>query len=388
MSQGKRRIAILGSTGSIGTQALKVISAHPDIFEAELLVANSNWQLLVEQAIMYRVNSVVIADESKYHLVADALHNYDIKVFTGDESVCALAAGSNIDIVLAAMVGFSGLKPTIAAIKAGKTIALANKETLVAAGSYIMNLSKEYNSPIIPVDSEHSAIFQCLQGEHSPVEKIILTASGGPFFGKSTADLKKVTVRDALNHPKWKMGPKVTVDSATMMNKGLEMIEARWIFGIDPEKIEIVVHPQSIIHSMTQFKDGSVIAQLSVPDMRIPIQYALSYPTRLELDTQRVDFTSLSRLDFHKPDYEKFPCLHLAGSAVRQGGSIPCAMNAANEVAVYAFLEGRIPFTSISNVIEHVMESACFISDPGPDSIFETDKQSRHKAEEYIKKTI
>jgi 1-deoxy-D-xylulose-5-phosphate reductoisomerase len=373
----KRRIAILGSTGSIGKQALDVISRHPELFCAEVLTANSNSTLLIKQAIEHNVNSVVIADESKYQEVFKALDGYGIKVFTGNASVSALACGSNIDMVLTAMVGFSGLEPTISAIKAGKAVALANKETLVAAGSIVMKLAKERGTPIIPVDSEHSAIFQCLQGERASIEKIILTASGGPFLSKSREEIETATVKEALNHPKWLMGPKVTIDSASMMNKGLEMIEAHWLFGIEPSKIEIVVHPQSIIHSMVQFSDGSVTAQLSIPDMRLPIQYALSYPYRVDLNTKRIDFPVLESLSFYKPDFEKFPCLSIAYSAIERGGNIPCAMNAANEIAVESFLAGEIPFTNIPDIILEVINSTTHIKEPSIEDIYETDKKAR-----------
>jgi len=373
----KRRIAILGSTGSIGKQALDVISRHPELFCAEVLTANSNSTLLIQQAIEHNVNSVVIADESKYREVFKALDGYGIKVFTGNDSISALACGSNIDMVLTAMVGFSGLESTISAIKAGKAVALANKETLVAAGSIVMKLAKEQGTPIIPVDSEHSAIFQCLQGERASIEKIILTASGGPFFNKSKEEIESATVKEALNHPKWLMGPKVTIDSASMMNKGLEMIEAHWLFGVDPSKIEIVVHPQSIIHSMVQFTDGSVTAQLSTPDMRLPIQYALSYPYRVDLNTKRIDFPAMESLNFYKPDFEKFPCLSIAYDAIERGGNVPCAMNAANEVAVESFLCGKIPFAKIPEIIIKVINSAPFVKDPSIEDIFETDKNAR-----------
>ena len=373
----KRRIAILGSTGSIGKQALDVISRHPELFCAEVLTANSNSVLLIKQAIEHNVNSVVIADERKYQEVFKALDSYGIKVFTGNSSISALACGSNIDMVLTAMVGFSGLESTISAIKAGKAVALANKETLVAAGSIVMKLAREHKTPIIPVDSEHSAIFQCLQGERASVEKIILTASGGPFLCKTKEEIEKATVKEALNHPKWLMGPKVTIDSASMMNKGLEMIEAHWLFGIEPSKIEIVVHPQSIIHSMVQFSDGSVTAQLSTPDMRLPIQYAFSYPYRVDLNTERIDFPTLGSLSFCNPDFEKFPCLSIAYNAIERGGNIPCAMNAANEAAVESFLAGEIPFSKIPEIISGVINSTPYIKDPSIEDIFETDNNAR-----------
>jgi 1-deoxy-D-xylulose-5-phosphate reductoisomerase len=382
----KRKIAILGSTGSIGTQAISVCMGHPDLLQIELLTANTNTALLIEQARACMPNSVVIADESKYQEVYDALSPLDIKVFTGIKSICDIVGGDNIDMVLTAMVGFSGLEPTVAAIRAGKAIALANKETLVAAGQIVMAMAKKYGAPIIPVDSEHSAIFQCLQGERATVEKIILTASGGPFFRKSAKELESVTIADALNHPNWKMGEKVTVDSASMMNKGLEMIEARWLFNIVPENIEIIVHPQSIIHSMVQFSDGSVTAQMSTPDMRLPIQYALTYPFRADLDTKRVDFAKLARFEFHSPDHEKFPCIGMAYEAIKKGGNIPCAMNAANEIAVEAFLNGKIQFVSIPKIIENVMIGTEFVAEPTLEDIYKTNDQARALATTLINK--
>ena len=382
----KRKIAILGSTGSIGTQAISVCMGHPDLLQIELLTANTNTALLIEQARACMPNSVVIADESKYQEVYDALSPLDIKVFTGIKSICDIVGGDNIDMVLTAMVGFSGLEPTVAAIRAGKAIALANKETLVAAGQIVMAMAKKYGAPIIPVDSEHSAIFQCLQGERATVEKIILTASGGPFFRKSAKELESVTIADALNHPNWKMGEKVTVDSASMMNKGLEMIEARWLFNIVPENIEIIVHPQSIIHSMVQFSDGSVTAQMSTPDMRLPIQYALTYPFRADLDTKRVDFAKLARFEFHSPDHEKFPCIGMAYEAIKKGGNIPCAMNAANEIAVEAFLNGKIQFVSIPKIIENVIIGTEFVAEPNLEDIYKTNDQARALATTLINK--
>ncbi len=382
----KRRIAILGSTGSIGTQAISVCLAHPELLQIELLTANTNTSLLIEQARACLPNSVVIADENKYQEVADALSSLDIKVFTGIKSICDIVAGDNIDMVLTAMVGFNGLEPTVAAIRAGKAIALANKETLVAAGQIVMSMAKKYKAPIIPVDSEHSAIFQCLQGERATVEKIILTASGGPFFRKNKEELKNVTIADALNHPNWKMGEKVTVDSASMMNKGLEMIEARWLFNILPENIDIIVHPQSIIHSMVQFSDGSVTAQMSTPDMRLPIQYALTYPFRADLDTKRVDFAKLAKFEFHSPDHDKFPCIGIAYDAIKKGGNIPCAMNAANEIAVDAFLSGKIQFVSISEIIENVMIGTKFVANPSLEDIYKTNEEARVLATSIINK--
>lgn len=381
----KRRIAILGSTGSIGTQALDVIAGHPSVLCAEVLTANSNATLLIQQAIKHKVNSVVISDESKYNEVYNALDPLGIKVFTGFESIGQLASGNNIDMVLTAMVGFSGLEPTVAAINKGKAIALANKETLVAAGSIITRLALENRAPIIPVDSEHSAIFQCLQGENSGAEKIILTASGGPFLSKTKDQIAKATVNEALNHPKWNMGKKVTIDSATMMNKGLEMIEAHWLFNLHPSKIEVLVHPQSIIHSMVQFFDGSVTAQMSTPDMRLPIQYALTYPDRLNLNTERIDFAALSQLQFYNPDFSRFPCLKLAYEAIEKGGNCPCAMNAANEAAVESFLKEKIGFSQIPIIIERVMGNTHFIKEPTLSQIYETHTEAIKTAGEIIK---
>lgn len=380
----KRNIAILGSTGSIGRQALDVISQHPDIFEVELLTANNNSKLLIEQAIQFRPNHVVICNKDLYAPVFEALDKYDIKVFAGMESVNELVKSSNIDIVLAAMVGFSGLEPTINAIKSGKIIALANKETLVAAGSIITSLSKRYNSPILPVDSEHSAIFQCLQGEHSEIEKIILTASGGPFLHASLAEIMNATRAQALNHPNWDMGAKVTIDSASMMNKGLEMIEASWLFNLPPQKIDIVVHPQSIIHSMVQFTDGSLKAQLGAPDMRVPIQYALSYPQRISLNTQRIDFPTIAQLTFMAPDTQKFPTISLAYAAHKEGGNMACIMNGANEIAVEAFLKEKILFHHIPHIIEKTMKKCSFVPAPSIDDIYATDLQAKRLAAELI----
>lgn len=382
----KRRIAILGSTGSIGRQALDVISRHPDKFETELLTANNNASLLIEQAIRFRPGSVVICNGDLYQTVSDALDPYDIKVFAGMGSVNDLVKSSAIDIVLAAMVGFSGLEPTIHAIKSGKIIALANKETLVAAGSIVMRLSREYGSPVLPVDSEHSAIFQCLQGERAEIEKILLTASGGPFLHTDAHTLRTVTKKQALRHPNWNMGAKVTIDSASMMNKGLEMIEASWLFNLPPDKIEIVVHPQSVIHSMVQFTDGSIKAQLGAPDMRVPIQYALSYPERISLDTERLDFPALSRLSFFAPDPERFPALSLAYAAHKQGGNMACIMNGANEMAVSAFLEDKILFHRIPHIIEKTMEKCSFVVAPSLEDIYRTHAEAKALAAELIRK--
>lgn len=382
--ENRRRIAILGSTGSIGTQALDVISRHQDLFQVEMLSAGSNAELLIQQARQFNPNAVVICNKDRYKEVKDALEPLDIKVFAGVESAGELAGGSNVDIVLAAMVGFSGLAPTISAMKKGKVIALANKETLVAAGSIISRLSRECNSPLIPVDSEHSAIFQSLQGERATIEKLLLTASGGPFLHMEKEDFDKITVEQALNHPNWKMGSKVTIDSASMMNKGLEIMEAAWLFNIPVDKIEVVVHPQSIIHSMVQFTDGSIKAQLGYPDMRVPIQYALSYPNRIDLDTKRISFPELKELTFFSPDLEKFPCLAIAYSSFRKGGNVPCAMNAANEVAVASFLKGEIKFTQIPLVIEKTLEKCNFVASPTVEDIFSTDRQSKETAREVL----
>ena len=380
----KRHIAILGSTGSIGTQALNVISQHPDLFEVELLTANNNSSLLIEQALKFKPNAVVICNKELYSTVFEALDKEDIKVFAGIESANELVKGSNIDIVLAAMVGFSGLEPTINAVKSGKVIALANKETLVAAGSIITKLAKEHNSPILPVDSEHSAIFQCLQGESAQIEKLLLTASGGPFLNTDIQSIMNATRHQALKHPNWSMGAKVTIDSASMMNKGLEMIEASWLFNMEPDKIEIVVHPQSIVHSLVQFTDGSLKAQLGAPDMRVPIQYALSYPHRIALDTKRISLPELGQLTFSAPDRKKFPAIDLAYSAHRQGGNMACIMNGANEVAVAALLEEKILFGKIPHIIEKTMQKCSFIAEPSISDIFETDACAKAIAREFI----
>ena len=382
--QPKRHIAILGSTGSIGTQALDVIGQHEDRFQVELLTANNNSQLLIEQARRFNPSSVVICNPDLYDEVAAALDPLYIKVFTGIDSICELLKDPQIDIVLTAMVGFSGLKPTIAAIEAGKAIALANKETLVAAGSLVMPLARQFGAPILPVDSEHSAIFQCLQGEHARLEKILLTGSGGPFRTSTREELATATREQALNHPRWKMGAKVTIDSASLMNKGLELIEARWLFNVEPKDIEVVIHPQSIIHSMVQFSDGCVMAQLSQPDMRLPIQYALSYPERIDLNTKRIDFSELAQLTFEKPDLERFPCLGLAYGALEKGGNATCIMNGANEVAVAAFLEGRIHFTRIPEIIATTMARCTFVAQPDLDAIYSTDFEAKRIASDLI----
>ena len=381
----KRRVAILGSTGSIGTQALDVIRQHRDLFEVELLTANSSSEKLIEQAIEFDVNSVVICNESKYQEVADALQPHFIKVFAGMDSVCELVTGDNIDIVLTSMVGFSGLRSTIAAVKAGKTIALANKETLVAAGQIVMDLAAKHNVKIFPVDSEHSAIFQCLMGSAgAEIEKIHLTASGGPFRTWNREDIAKATCAQALKHPNWAMGSKITIDSATMMNKGLEIIEARWLFGTPGEKIEVVVHPESIIHSMVEYADGSVIAQLGHPDMREPIQYALTWPARLPLNNRKLNFAELGQITFHAPDKEKFPALGLAYESLAKGGNMACIMNAANEAAVAAYLRDEIGFYDITDIVSECMAGSDFVVNPDLDTIFRSNEMSYAKAVEMI----
>ena len=383
----KRRIAILGSTGSIGRQALDVVRQHKDLFEVELLTANNSSALLIEQAMEFRPGSVVICNEAKYQEVADALQPNDIKVFTGMDSVCSLVGAEDIDIVLTALVGFSGLRPTISAIKAGKIIALANKETLVAGGSVVMDLARKYNSPILPVDSEHSAIFQCLLGATgNPISRIHLTASGGPFRTWDRDRIAAATKNEALKHPQWTMGAKITIDSATMMNKGFEMIEARWLFDTAPDKINIVVHPQSIIHSMVEFADGAVIAQLGNPDMREPIQFALSFPERLTLNNKKLDFASLQGLTFEEPDMEKFPCLSLAFEAIRKGGNVPCAMNAANEAAVAAFLKDVIRFYDIPEIISACMAGVNFVEKPTVEDLLSTNAEVYRVAAEMCAK--
>lgn len=383
----KRRIAILGSTGSIGRQALDVVRQHKDLFEVELLTANNSSALLIEQAMEFRPGSVVICNEAKYQEVADALQPNDIKVFTGMDSVCSLVEAEDIDIVLTALVGFSGLRPTISAIKAGKIIALANKETLVAGGSVVMDLAKKYNSPILPVDSEHSAIFQCLLGATgNPISRIHLTASGGPFRTWDRDRIAAATKNEALKHPQWTMGAKITIDSATMMNKGFEMIEARWLFDTAPDKINIVVHPQSIIHSMVEFADGAVIAQLGNPDMREPIQFALSFPERLTLNNKKLDFASLQGLTFEAPDMEKFPCLSLAFEAISKGGNVPCAMNAANEAAVAAFLKDGIRFYDIPEIISACMAGVNFVEKPTVEDLLSTNAEVYRAAAEMCAK--
>ena len=383
----KRRVAILGSTGSIGRQALDVIRQHRDLFEVELLTANNSSELLIAQAREFDVNSAVICNEAKYDEVASALQKDGIKVFAGMDSVCSLVGGSNIDIVLTAMVGFSGLASTVAAIKAGKAIALANKETLVAAGSLVTALAREHGVPLLPVDSEHSAIFQCLQGcGKNRISRIHLTASGGPFREWSREKIAAAGPREALRHPNWQMGSKITIDSATMMNKGLEVIEAKWLFDVEPEDIRVVVHPESIIHSMVEFADGAVIAQLGHPDMREPIQYALAYPQRLNLDNRKLDFAALGSLSFSAPDTERFPALGLAYEALRRGGNLACTMNAANEIAVAAYLREEISFYGISELVAETMDGVEFAASPSLDDIFATNEAAKEYASALIEK--
>ena len=381
----KRRIAILGSTGSIGRQALDVISQHRDLFEVELLTANNSSELLIRQAIEFDANAVVICNEEKYSEVAEALEPHYIKTFAGMQSVCDLVTSDNIDIVLTSMVGFSGLASTVDAVKAGKTIALANKETLVAAGQIVMELAAKHRARILPVDSEHSAIFQCLMGSAgADIEKIHLTASGGPFRTWSREDIAKATPPQALNHPNWSMGSKITIDSATMMNKGLEIIEARWLFGTPGDKINVVVHPESIIHSMVEYADGSVIAQMGHPDMREAIQFAFSYPERLTLNNRKLNFAELGSLSFFEPDPGKFPALGLAYESLAKGGNMACIMNAANEAAVAAFLKGKIGFYDITDVVAECMVKGPFVPNPDLDTIFRTNDEAYRLATELI----
>lgn len=380
-----KQLAILGSTGSIGTQALDVVRSHPGQFSAHILTAGSNADLLIAQAREFQPDTVVIADEGKYSQVCDALADLPIKVYTGPEALCDVVAMPSVDMVLAAMVGFAGLRPTICALEARKPIALANKETLVVAGEYIMQRVREQQVPLLPVDSEHSAILQCLVGDFgNAVEKILLTASGGPFRRMEAAELQHVTPADALRHPNWKMGAKITIDSATLMNKGFEMIEACHLFGLRPEQVEVVVHPESVVHSAVQFCDGAVKAQLGVPDMRLPIQYALSYPERLDLSGERLDLFALQRLTFEPVDMQKFPCLAYAYEAAQRGGNLPCAMNAANEVANLAFRQGKIPFTRIGEIIRATMDAVPFDRQAVPDVYFATDREARTIAEQLV----
>lgn len=385
MQEKKKKIAILGSSGSIGTQALEVIEEQSHLFEVEILTVNKSADLLIEQAKKFRPNAVVIVDQAFYNQVNNALFDYDIKVYTGVEALEQVVTFNEVDIVLTALVGYAGLQPTISAINAGKTIALANKETLVVAGELITRLAREKGVNILPVDSEHSAIFQCLTGEYmNPIEKIILTASGGPFRGKTAEELKAVTKVQALKHPNWDMGAKITIDSASLMNKGLEVIEAKWLFNLNPEQIEVVVHPQSIIHSLVQFEDGSIKAQLGLPDMKLPIQYAMGFPERLKNDFTRFNFLDYPQLGFEAPDTKTFRNLALAFSALKKGGNVPCVMNAANEVVVAAFLEDKIGFLEMSEVIERCMDEIPFVEKPELEDYIQSDKQARTVAQRII----
>lgn len=377
----KKGVAILGSTGSIGTQALEVIQEHPDLFQVEVLTAQRNAELLIAQAIEFEPNAVVIADTSQYPVVKAALDPHDIKVYGGSESLEQVVEMDSIDIVLTALVGFSGLRPTIKAILAKKQIALANKETLVVAGELITQLAKENGVNLYPVDSEHSAIFQCLAGEwHNPIEKIVLTASGGPFRGRTKEELSQITKEQALKHPNWTMGAKITIDSATLMNKGLEVIEAKWLFHLQPHQIEVIVHPQSIIHSLVQFEDGSMKAQMGLPDMKLPIQYALGYPQRIPSAFPRFSFTQYPQLTFEAPDKHTFRCLDLAYQAMNMGGTMPCVLNAANEIAVSLFLKDQISFLGIADLVEKMMEHHTLIHQPSLEDYMATDAQVRQAA--------
>lgn len=385
MEKRKKQIAILGSTGSIGTQALDVIAQHPERFEVYALTANNNVELLIKQAIQFSPEVVVVANNHKYEILKEALRSYPIKVWSGMDAICDIVQSENIDIVLVALVGFSGLRPTISALKAGKTIALANKEALVVAGEYIIDLALKYGAPILPVDSEHSAIFQCLNGEEfNRINKIWLTASGGPFRNYTKDSLQFVDKKQALNHPKWNMGAKVSIDSATLMNKGFEMIEAKWLFDVDPSQIEVVVHPQSIVHSMVEFADTSVIAQMGMPDMRIPIQYAFTYPERLKSDFKSANFFELSNLTFEKPDLNVFKNLSYAYNAIEKGGNMPCILNAANEIAVEGFLKEEISYLFMSDILEQTMHKVSFIKNPSVEDYIKTDTDARIMATELI----
>lgn len=381
----KKQLAILGSTGSIGTQTLDVVAEHPDLFEVYVLVANNQVDALIEQARRFMPDTVIIANKAHYPKLQDALADLPIKVYTGDDAIAQIVTASPIDIVVTAMVGYAGLLPTIRAIEARKTIALANKETLVVAGDLIKRLALEYHAPIIPVDSEHSAIFQCLVGEYSnPIEKIILTASGGPFRNFTAEQMKSVTKNDALKHPKWHMGNKITIDSATMMNKGFEMIEAKWLFDVSPEQIEIAVHPQSIVHSMVQFEDGTVKAQLGLQDMRMPIRYALSFPDRMKCQTRKMTIDDYAQLTFERPDLERFPLLKYAFDAIHTGGTMPCILNAANEIAVDAFLHDRISYPQIAETIAETMNRIKVTASPAYEDYVNTNEEARRYAEQYI----
>jgi 1-deoxy-D-xylulose-5-phosphate reductoisomerase len=382
----KKKIGILGSTGSIGTQALSVISELGDYFEIEFLTANKNAELLVKQSILFSPKEVVIVDDSKYIFVKSELESYNIKVYSGSTILNKVVQNSNSDLILVALVGYSGLLPTISAIDSGKNVAIANKETLVVAGKLITERAKKNNVKIIPVDSEHSAIFQCLQGEKSnEIEKIYLTASGGPFRGMNYSQLQYVTKEQALNHPNWSMGNKVTIDSSTLMNKGLEVIEAKWLFSVNTEQIEVIIHPQSVIHSMVQFRDGSIIAQLGLPDMKLPIQFALTYPKRLSNNFKRFNFKEFNNLTFESPDTKTFKHLELAFDAIKRGGNAPCILNAANEVVVNAFLHDKLKFNQMSEIINNTIEKAKFINDPSLEDYIESDKNARLIAKTQIK---
>ncbi len=381
----KQNLAILGSTGSIGTQTLDVVAANPDLFAVYAITANNNVDLLIKQARTFHPEAVVVANEAHYNTLREALTDLPIKVFAGSDAVAQVAALPSVDTVVTAMVGYAGLKPTIEAVKAGKRIALANKETLVVAGELVTRLVQQHHAAILPVDSEHGAIFQCLVGENADeVEKIILTASGGPFRNKSCEELASVTAKDALRHPTWQMGAKITIDSASLMNKGFEVIEAKWLFGLRSEQIDVVIHPQSIIHSMVQYRDGSIKAQLGVPDMRLPIEYALTFPQRRQTNFERLDFTKCSQLTFEQPDPTRFRNLALAFEAMRRGGNMPCALNAANEIAVDAFLHERIGFLQMSNLIETVLERTTFIATPSYNDYVACDTETRQLARELI----
>lgn len=381
----QKRIAIFGSTGSIGRQALEVIAAHPDQFSVEILTAHTNDELLIKQSLQFKPNIVVVADEKKYDRVKDALANTQAKVFTGEDALEEAASLDCYDVMVAAIVGFAGLKPTLRALQNGKTVALANKETLVVAGDIVMRTSSENKAPVIPVDSEHSAIFQCLVGEaRNPIEKIILTASGGPFLGKKPNYLVNVKRDHALQHPNWAMGAKITIDSSTLMNKGLEMIEARWLFNLKPEQIQVLIHPQSIIHSMVQFEDGSIKAQMGLPDMKLPIQYALSFPQRISSQFPRYDFRRPNTLTFEEPDVKTFRNLVLAEEALCRGGNLPCILNAANEIAVFAFLRNRIGFLDITEMVERTMNKISFIQNPTLEEYFDSDGEARNFAASMI----
>ena len=377
----KKKIAVLGSTGSIGTQTLDVISRHPDLFEAHTLTAGRNAELLIKQARAFKPDTVVIADDTQYNIVQEALSDLPIKVYAGADAISQVVTSGDIDVVLTAMVGFSGLRPTVEAIKTGKTIALANKETLVVAGTIINRLALDNHVAILPVDSEHSAILQCIVGEASPIRKILLTASGGPFRTFSKEQLRSVTAAQALQHPNWAMGAKITIDSATYMNKGFEMIEAHWLYGIAPEDIEVVVHPESIVHSAVEFEDGAVKAQLGLPDMRLPIAYALSYPQRIAVSEQRLNLFKLGALHFEPADPDRFPCLRLAYESIARGGNAPCVLNAANEIANLAFREGRIGFTDVPRIIEETLSKASFVNNPSLDDLFAYDAEARSIAQ-------